>query len=155
MGAAMAHRTLVVANLTAQTPSLLQEIDRRAAARPTAFVLLVPDTSRRPVGWTLEEGVKAIRTAARGPDGRRQAQVEGLAGGADAFASVKRALEDGSFDDIIISTLPKRRSEWLRRDLPRQVEALGVPVTVLTPPESSRDIVLRVLLPSRPDGRDG
>ena len=55
MGAATAHRTLVVANLTAQTPSLLQEIDRRAAARPTAFTLLVPDTSSKPVDWTLEE----------------------------------------------------------------------------------------------------
>ena len=155
MGAATAHRTLIVANLTAQTPTLLQEIDRRAAARPTAFTLLVPDTSRKPVDWTLEEGLKAIRSAARGPDGRRPARVEGLAGGANAFESVKRALADGDFDDIIISTLPKRRSEWLRRDLPRQVETLGVPVTVLTPPEASRDFVLRVLLPSRPDGRDG
>jgi hypothetical protein len=154
MDAATLHRTLVVANRTAQLPVLLQEIDRRAAARPTAFTLLVPDTSRKRVDWTLEEGVKAIRRAARGPEGHRQAHVEGLVGGPDAFESVKRALDEGSFDDVVISTLPKRLSEWLRKELPQRVEALGVPVTVITAPEASRDIVMRVLLPSRPDGRD-
>jgi hypothetical protein len=155
MDAATPHRTLVVANRTAQTPALLQEIDRRAAARATAFTLLVPDTSHKRADWTLEEGLKAIRTAARGPAGVRHARVEGLVGGTDAFESVKRALDKESFDDVVISTLPKRRSEWLRRELPRRVEALGVPVTVITPPEPSRDQLMRFLLPDRPDGRDG
>jgi hypothetical protein len=148
------YRTLVVANRTAQTPTLLQEIDRRAAERPTAFTLLVPNTSGKRVDWTLEEGVEAIRTAARGPDGRRPAQVDGLAGEADPFESVKRAVEARSFDDVLISTLPRRRSEWLRTELPRRVATLGLPMAVITPPGPSRDIVLSVLLPSRPDGRD-
>ncbi len=85
----------------------------------------------------------------------REAQVEGIRGSGDAFESVKQALEAGSFHDVLISTLPKLSSQWLKKDLPRRVEVLGVPVMVLTPPEPSRDRVMRFLLPSRPDGRDG
>ncbi|HEY6889649.1 MAG TPA: hypothetical protein VI300_17760, partial [Solirubrobacter sp.] len=39
-----------------------------------------------------------------------------------------------TYDRVIVSTLPRRVSKWLRRDLPRRVAALGVPVDVVTPP---------------------
>src|SRR4051812_3947240 len=136
MNPASLHRTLIVANLTAQTPLLLKEVERRASARPTAFSLLVPGSSKRS-DWTLDEALTSLRRAARGPSGTLEAQVEGLIGGSDAFESIKRALAEWPFDDAIISTLPKRRSEWLRRDLPRRVEQLGVPVTVITQAEDT------------------
>jgi hypothetical protein len=149
------YRTLVVANRTAQTPVLLQEIDQRAALRDTAFTLLVPDTGGKRPDWTLAEAVESIRAAARGPHNMRTAHVEGLEGGPDAFAAIKEALAGEHYNDVLISTLSKRTSEWLRRDLPSRVRALGVRVSVITPPDPSRDPVMSFLLPHRPDGRDG
>jgi hypothetical protein len=42
-------------------------------------------------------------------------------------------LQQGAFDEVIISTLPRRMSKWLRRDLIRRVEGLGLPVTAIVP----------------------
>jgi hypothetical protein len=42
-------------------------------------------------------------------------------------------VDDGSFDEIIVSTLPPRMSKWLRRDLIRRIERLGLPVTAIVP----------------------
>ena len=36
------------------------------------------------------------------------------------------------FDEVIISTLPKRVSRWLHLDLPHKAAGLGVPVTTVT-----------------------
>jgi hypothetical protein len=123
------HRTLIVANLTAATPFLLQEVERRASERPTAFSLLIPNVNpAKASDWTLQSAVKLLQRAAGGP-------VEGSLGGADALESVRQAVGGGTYDDVLVSTLPKRRSEWLRKDLPARIEALGVPVSVVTPPE--------------------
>ena len=65
----------------------------------------------------------------------------GLVGGPDPFTSVRDAVQDGDFDEIIISTLSKRTSKWLRRDLVRRVEGLGLPVTAVVPRQiGERDI---------------
>ena len=45
--------------------------------------------------------------------------------------AVERTLVHERFDEVMISTLPKRVSHWLKRDLPARVEPLGVPVTVV------------------------
>ena len=66
------------------------------------------------------------------------AHVEGAIGDSDPFAAVKQEVERGAFDEIIISTLPARVSRWLHLDLPRRVEALGLPGTVVAAEQSER-----------------
>ena len=52
------------------------------------------------------------------------------------------AVRDGHFDEIIVSTLSKKTSKWLRRDLVRKIEGLGLPVTTVTATRKSlRDSV--------------
>ena len=129
-------RVLVVANRTAATHRLLDEMARRQKIGPSEFALLIPDVSdRKHADWTLDNALPLLRRAAGGP-------VEGILGGADPFMSVSDTVRDGHFDEIIVSTLPKKTSKWLRRDLVHKIEGLGLPVTTVIPTQKSlRDAV--------------
>ena len=51
-------------------------------------------------------------------------------GDPDPVAAVEDAVNFKDFDEIIVSTLPKTLSKWLKLDLPHRVEhATGKPVT--------------------------
>jgi hypothetical protein len=139
---ATARRILVVANRTAATPTLLDEVKRRARQEPTSFVLLIPDApSKDHADWTLEQALPSLQRAAG-------AHVEGLtAEGEDPLDAIRSVVEGGGFDEVLISTLPKTVSRWLRRDLPSQVKRLGLPVTVVSSPELRRNLAEGVLPP--------
>src|SRR3954469_25678473 len=126
---AATRSVLIVANRTASTPQLLNGVRDRAREGPCRFTLLIPDEPRKGgADWTLETALPLLEHAAGAP-------VEGMIGEADPYDAVLSALEDPGFDEVIISTLPRRVSQWLRRDLPHRVEKLGVPVTTVTQQE--------------------
>jgi hypothetical protein len=52
-----------------------------------------------------------------------------MVGEADPLEAVQAALREPGFDEVIVSTLPKRISEWLWRDLPHRIQRPGGPVT--------------------------
>ena len=127
------RRVLIVANRTAATPDLLDAVKRYVREQPTTFALLIPAVPKSgQTDWTLELALPLLARAARGP-------VEGLTGtGGDPLDAIRTALSVGNYERVIISTLPRRVSKWLRRDLPKRVEELGVAVEVVTPPGRAR-----------------
>ncbi len=131
------RNVLVVANRTAATPALIEEVRKRAAAGPCRFTLLVPrpfwDADTEESGVTLELAIPLLEDAAGG-------RVEGLVGDTDPFHAVTEALASGSYDEIIISTLPARVSHWLHVDLPARVQRLSLPVTVVTAKKADRPL---------------
>jgi hypothetical protein len=130
-------RVLIVANRTAPTPGLLQRVRARALDGPCRFTLLVPrsywDPETEEAAITLELALPLLEDAAG-------AHVEGVIGDTDPYVAVCDMLARGTFDEVIISTLPQRVSHWLRRDLPARVEKLGLPVTVVIAKTSTRQI---------------
>jgi hypothetical protein len=126
---------LVVANQTAESDELLQALKERAERGPCKFHLLVPATPHG-ASWAMDMhsgGGEAEEHLKRAVDRYRAEGLEvddGKIGDPDAVAAVEDAVNFKEFDEIIVSTLPRRVSKWLRVDLPHRVEhACGKPVT--------------------------
>jgi hypothetical protein len=128
----MERRILIVANRTVATPTLLEHVAELARECPTSFALLIPGVDESPQGdWSMRTALKLLRRAAGG-------QVEGVTAPDDTVRSIRGAVAGGGYDEVVISTLPRETSDWLRRDLPHRVEELGVPVTVVTHEHAER-----------------
>jgi hypothetical protein len=153
-GVAMS-RILVVANKTLGSSDLLQSIQDRMIKGPCEFTLLVPAIPHAHRESTMEALTRRITNMpvtdeARGADeadyehargrvafGIEQLQklgadVDGEVGNANPFKAVEDALTRRKYDEIILSTLPKRVGGWLSQDLPTKVKRkFKGPVTVV------------------------
>jgi hypothetical protein len=56
-------------------------------------------------------------------------EVTGSVGDPEPLMAIHDAVNLGDYDEIIISTLPRRMSKWLRLDLVSKARGGGLPVT--------------------------
>ena len=133
-----ATRVLVVANRTAATPALLDAVRERAARGPCAFTLLVPnpvhglDRVMDPEDHDADEAQSVLELALPLLEEAAGSEVTGMVGAPEPMDAIQDAVNLHGFDEIILSTLPKRVSRWLHLDLPSKLNVLGLPVTTVT-----------------------
>ena len=136
---------LVVANQTIGGEQLTAKLDELAAAGSSAFHFLVPVTDSEgtqqwdypPIDRLIPDAhqIACVLAEARLEHelGRlRRSGIEASGEVVDAMP-VDRAqelLHERSFDGVVVSTLPRRLSRWLIRDLPHRIASVAdVPVT--------------------------
>jgi hypothetical protein len=128
------YSVLVVANVTATSPELIQALKERAGRDTCGFTLLIPAPSggssgREAAQARLDEVLASLRAEGL--------EVEGQVGDHDPVVAFDEVWDPQSFDEVVVSTLPTGSSRWLAIDLPRRFEKMsGVQVThiVAQPP---------------------
>jgi hypothetical protein len=126
---------LVVAHQTAATEGVIAAVAERAARSPAVFHLVVPcqahgihkivdpqDADDHEAQEVLDRALPKLTEAAGRP-------VTGSIGDSEPLSAIHDAVNLGSYDEIIISTLPSRVSRWLKLDIVSKTRALGLPVT--------------------------
>jgi nucleotide-binding universal stress UspA family protein len=125
---------LVIANRTAGSDELLEALKERAQSGGAQFHLVVPATARG-VSWVadMHAGSDAAEHDLEGALERLRGaglEVDGEIGDPDPVAAVQDAANSATYDEVIVSTLHKHVSRWLKLDLPsKAAHATGLPVT--------------------------
>jgi hypothetical protein len=131
------RRILVIANRTCPCPALADEVAARAGARPGEVLVVAPALNARVRHWVSD--VDAAIAAARERLDRAVANLSqrgisavGVVGDSDPLLAIEDALADFPATEIVISTYPPGRSNWLEKDLPaRAAERFDLPVAHL------------------------
>jgi hypothetical protein len=116
----------VVANQTVAGDALIEALRARAGSEPVRVTVICPQNE--PAGeWVVDDRRLAQATRARLEETLSRLRAAGVeASGAvvdrDPYTAVMDQVEsDDPPAEIIISTLPRTRSGWLRRDLVERV----------------------------------
>ena len=127
---------LIVAHQTATSERLLEAIRARAERGPAQFHLLVPrhhpHGKRRlvdAVGVDDEEAQRTLNEALPKLSEAAGREVTGSLGVPGPMTAIEHEIAGGDYDEIIVSTLPRRVSRWLKADLVSKAQGLGLPVT--------------------------
>lgn len=124
------RRLLVVANRTESAPQLLEEVGNRARAGCDIALMVPPERHPDAPDWTPETALGLTQRAA----GDRPVTLVDCGG--DAAATIGELAERGECDEILLCTPAEHHEHWHRHTLPKRVQALGIPVTVIPPDPS-------------------
>jgi hypothetical protein len=142
------YSVLVVANVTATSPELIEALEERAGRGACSFALLIPAPSggsagRHAAQTRLDEVLESLRAEGL--------EVDGQVGDHDPVVAFHELWDPKTFDEVIVSTLPTGSSRWLAIDLPHRFEKMsGMPVKhVVAQPPRPAVKVERVEEPAR------
>jgi hypothetical protein len=128
-------KVLVVANRTVDSSELIAALRQRASRSPASFTLLVPAVPRG-FAWAADMKAGAPEAQPRAEAGARRMQMSGLeieaamVGDPDPVAAVGDVLRARTFDEVVVATLPRGVSRWLRLSLPHRLRRMtNLPVT--------------------------
>ena len=121
------RRLLVVANRTESAPRLLEEVKDRAHAGCDFALIVPPERHPDAPDWTPEEALRLVQRAA----GDRPVNL--LEPGEDAAATIGELVERGECDEILLCTPREHHEHWHRHTLPKRIQALDIPVSVIPP----------------------
>jgi hypothetical protein len=129
------HRVLVVANETLSGRALRTEISGRSEGGRTDLRVVCPALNSKIKHWTNEEDQARAQAQERlerllGRLRREGFEAAGDIGDDDPVQAMEDALRLYPADEVIISTHPPGRSNWLEQDVVRRAqERFDVPVT--------------------------
>jgi GABA permease len=127
-------RLLVIANETVGGSELLAELERRARGKKTEVLVVTPalnspirhwvsdeDAAREAAAERLEHSLEAMRAAGM--------TASGEVGDSDPVQAIADSIRTFAPDEIVISTHPEGRSNWLERGVVESAkERFDVPV---------------------------
>ncbi len=128
-------RVLLVANRTAATEGLCDAVRERARRGPAAFHLVVPANPHGlhkvvdPQEGDAGEAEHALAAALPLLSDAAGSPVTGHVGDAEPLMAIADSVNAAPYDEIVVSTLPRRLSRWLHLDLVSKAHGFGLPVT--------------------------
>lgn len=129
------RRILVVANETVAGEELVSAISTLALVQATSFLVVCPALNTRLKTWTSDEdpareAAQARLTATLERLGSVGIEARGEIGDSDPLVAVEDAVRTFHPNEIVISTQPPGRSNWLERGIVDSVRVrFDVPVT--------------------------
>jgi hypothetical protein len=129
------HRVLVVANETVAGRALREEIRHRTRGRESEVLVVCPALNSPLRHWVSDEDEARARAQARLDESLAALAEDGLeasgrVGDADPLQAIEDALRAFGADEVIVSTHPPGRSNWLERDvIARARERFGLAIT--------------------------